>query len=211
MEKIFYPNVEYNAKQRKKFFIFYVLMFVCLGGLAIILFSTSGGTNMLSMLILFFMIMVVVLAIQTFKNYPTKRLPLLTVEGKSVIFGANDTVKISEIVSVSVLIDVPRVSKIQSENEAFLKKVSEKKPEEPMLGACDVTVRNPKNGKEIIKYAIVEDCIGCLDALLSIGVKKYRILYSMKKLSEEAKYKMGNYLSEEAQQLSEREKMEQLI
>lgn len=211
MEKVFYPNVEYNAKQRKKFFIFYLLMLVCLGGLAILLFVKNGGTDMLSMMILFFIVMLVVLAVQTFKNYPTKRLPLITVEGKSVTFGANDTVKISEIISVSVLVDVPRISKIQSENEAFLKKVSAKKPDEPLLGACDVTVRNPKNGKEIIKYAIVDDCIGCLDALLSIGVKKYRILYSMKKLSEEAKYKMGSYVSEEMQTLSEREKMEQLI
>ena len=211
MQKEFFPDIEFNRKRRTKLVTFYVLLAFLPGGFAVWLFTT--GNSMMGILMAGMLVLLVTMIPSSLAQYPIKRKPLITFEGKSVKFGANEYVKVADILAVSICIEVPQVSKVNQENRDFLLQVASTKPTEPVLGACDVTIRNEK-GKEVIKYAIIEDCIGALEEFLEIGVKKYRILYSQKKLTEEAKYKMvaPNGASQQLtlEDLSEKEKMDQL-
>ena len=210
MQKEFYPNVEYNRKRISKLIFFYVLMCVLSGTFAVMMITQGQmtiGLLMLGLIVVMFSMIPSSLA-----QYPVKYKPLMTIDGKSVVFAPNEKVAVNQIVAVSVCIDVPPVGKTEKENKEFLLKVSSEKPTEPILGACDVTIKNEK-GKEVIKYAIIEDCIGALEAFLEMGVKKYRILYSLKKYTEEAKYSMvagEEERVESIQTLSEKEKLDQL-
>lgn len=210
MQKVFYPDIEYNRKKRSKLLVLYVLLALFPGGFAVFLLTT--GQTMMAMIMFAMLVLLLTMVPSTLQQYPTKRLPLITIEGKNVTFGKNDVVKSSDIVSVSVVIEVPAVSKIKAENEEFLNKVASQKPTEQLLGTCDVAVLNAKN-KEVVKYAIVEDCIGALEGLLALGVKKYRILYTMKKMTVEAQYSLGKIKieGESSEELSERDKIMQLL
>ena len=114
--------------------------------------------------------------------------------------------------AVSVIIDLPDYKGTAEERAAELKRVAAIKPTEPVLGTCDLIVKNEK-GKEETKYNIVSDCIGALDALWQAGVKKYRIVYCMKKLNTPASYAMTAPAEKgkDLEELSEKERMNQLI
>lgn len=211
MQKSYFPNIEFNRKRRSKLFVFYVLLAVLPGGFGVWLLTT-GNTTM-GLLMVGMLVLLISMIPSSLAQYPVKEKPLITFEGKSVRFGANEVVKATDILSVSICIEVPQVSKVSAENKEFLEKVASTKPTEPVLGACDVTIRNEK-GKEVVKYAIIEDCISALGDFLQVGVKKYRILYSQKKLTQEALYKMtapdGTSQEITLEDLSEREKLDQL-
>lgn len=210
MQKEFYPNIEFNRKRRRQLWTFYLLLLVLCGGFSVYMFATKqfmlGGILAAMIALLFSMVP------SSLAQYPVKSKALIKIDGKQVTFYTGETVKASDILAVSISIDVPEVGKIAEENKKYLAEVASTKPTEPVFGACDVSVRNEK-GKEVVKYHLIEDVIGALECFLSMGVKKYRILYCMKKLTEEAKYKMTatedkeNKLSD----LTEKEKMMQLL
>jgi hypothetical protein len=210
MRKDFYPDIEFNRKRRSKLVILYVLMALFPGGFSIYLFASGQvTTGVLLLAVIFFLLTMIPTSLS---QYPVKKEPLISIDGKMVYFGKNETLKAADILAVSVCIEVPVVSKKSEENKAYLERVAATKPKVPILGACDVSYRDAK-GKEQVKYTIVEDCLGALEEFLAIGVKKYRILYSQKKLTAEAKYPMTSGASGETKlsDLSEREKMEQLF
>ena len=119
----------------------------------------------------------------------------------------------NSVLVASVMIDGPPIKGTKQEKVEYLSKIASKRPDEPVTGACDVLVKDEK-GKEVTKYNIVFDCIGALQELLDAGVKQYRIIYSMKKLSVKAKYKVypsSKKPDEKATELTEKDKMMQLI
>lgn len=210
MKKEFFPNVEYNRKKRSKLLVFYALLVVTSGGFGVYLLASGQST--LAILMLGIVVMFLTMIPSGLAQYPTKLVPLITIENKTARLGPTETFKANEIVAVSVVIEVPAISRVDSENKEFLQKVASTKPSEPILGACDVTVLNNK-GKEVIKYAIIDDCIGALEAFLEMGVKKYRILYSQKRNTQEATYTMvaPQGLATEKPVVTEKEKLDQLF
>lgn len=211
--KQFFPDIEYNKAKRKKYFILLALGIVLLGGTAVTFFILKQ--TMIALMVLVFAVIALTTLPSALSSYPVKNEPLIEVDGTKVkLYNGKIELKASEILSVSVLIDVPKTTGLSTKEEKanYLKCCASKKPTEPITGACDVTVKDDK-GKEEVRYNIVRDCVGALEALLKAGVKKYRLVYCLDKLSVAATYSLdGNSLKDNAlKELSEKERMMQLL
>ena len=211
--KQFFPNTDYNKAKRKKYFILLALGIVLLGGTAVTFFILKQ--TMIALMVLVFAVVALTTLPSALSSYPVKREPLIEVDGTKVrLYNGKAEVKASEILAVSVLIDVPKIKSLSTKDEKaqYLRECASKKPTEPITGACDITVKDAK-GKDETKYNIVEDCVGALEALLGAGAKKYRLVYCLDKLSVAATYPLngnssdGNALKE----LSEKDRMMQLL
>lgn len=209
--KQFFPDIAYSKKKRRQSLGLFAVLILLIGGFAAYLFVE--GQQLLAGVMLIFLVIPLATIPSTFMNYPTKNVPLLEVNGSRIkIRGDKKEYKGSEILAVSVIIDLPDYKGTAEERAAELKRIAAIKPTEPVLGTCDLIVKNEK-GKEETKYNIVSDCIGALDALLQAGVKKYRIVYCMKKLNTPASYAMiaPSEKGKDLEELSEKERMNQLI
>ena len=209
--KQFFPDVQYSKKKRYQSIGLFAILIIMIGGFAAYLFINNQ--MLLAGVMLIFLVIPLATIPSTFMNYPTKKVALIEVDGKTVrLHGDKMEYKGSEILAASVIIDVPNMKGTVEERMAELKRIAAIKPTEPILGTCDLIVKNAK-GKEETKYHIVSDCIGALDALLEAGVKKYRIIYCMKKLNTPAAYAMvaSQAKQPDIEELSEKEKMNQLI
>ena len=209
--KEFFPDVQYSKKKRYQSLGLFAILIIMIGGFAAYLFFNNQ--MLLAGVMLIFLVIPLATIPSTFMNYPTKKVALITVDGKTVkLHGDKTEYKASEIIAASVIIDVPNLKGTVEERMTELKRIAATKPTEPILGTCDLIVKNAK-GKEETKYHIVSDCIGALDALLEAGVKKYRIIYCMKKLNVPATYAMvaNQNKQPDIEELSEKEKMNQLI
>lgn len=212
MEQKFYPDIEFSRKKRRTYFTLLFLGVVLIGGLAVAFYIM--GQTLVALIVAAFVLLALSTIPSALSNYPVKNNALIEIEGKSAKFYGSEVIKAVDMVAISVCIEVPLVSRLKAENAAYLKELASKKPTEPVLGTCDVLYTNAK-GKQITKYTIVSDCIGALEALIAIGVRKYRIVYSMKKLTENATYVLqGAPKGEEsvdASELSEKDKLAQLL
>ncbi len=208
--KQFFPDVSYNKKKLTNYFLLLALGVILIGGLAAMFFILNQQT--IGFLVLVFVVIALSTIPSALTNYPLKRKPLIEVNGARVKLYGKEEFKASEILAVSVCIEVPAIKKTKAENEAFLKEIASKKPDEQMLGTCDILVKDAK-GKEETKYNIVDDAIGALDALLIAGVKKYRIVYCMKKMTCPAGYTMKSTPNKDQEyaELSEKDRMMQLM
>lgn len=208
--KQFFPDVDYSKKKRLQSIGLFAMLLILIGGFAAYLFLQ--GQQMLAAVMLVFLIIPLATIPSAFMNYPTKKIPLVEVNGSRVkLHGEKTEFKSGDILAVSVIIDVPSIKGTAEERMAELRRVAAIKPTEPLLGTCDLIVKNAK-GKEETKYNIVSDCIGALDALLEAGVKKYRIIYCMKKLNTPAAYSMTVSPEKELlSDLTEKERLNQLI
>jgi len=210
--KEFYPDIVYNKGKRRLYFGMLALAVLLIGGVGAAFFVL--GQTPIAIIVLVFVVVIAVTTLpSTLMNYPVKKTPLLEVgEGKIRLYGKEEY-KMNSVLVASVMIDVPQIKGTKTEKLAYLNKIASKKPTEPVTGACDVLVKDAK-GKEVTKYNIVEDSIGALQALLDAGVKQYRIIYSMKKLSVKAKYRVAPTSTSGEKKpdgLSEKDKMMQLL
>ncbi len=183
--KEFYPDLQYNRAKRKSYFMLLFLGLFLLGGTAAAFFVMKQ--QMIGIIIAVLAVVALSTVPSALTNYPVKNKPLMQVDKNKVILYGKEEFKISDVLAVSVLIDVPQVRGTKEDKMQYLKKVASAKPTGPVVGTCDILVRDSK-GKEVTKYNIIGDCIGGLEALLSSGVKKYRLVYYMKKLSQPARY-----------------------
>ena len=209
--KQFFPDVNYSKKKRWQAVGLFAILFILIGGFAAYLFFSDN--QMLAAIMLIFLVIPLATIPSAFMNYPTKMIPLIEINGSRVkINGDKTEYKASDILAVSVIIDVPQIKGTIEERTLELKRIASVKPTEKVLGTCDLMVKNAK-GKEETRYNIVSDCIGALDALLNAGVKKYRIVYCMKKLNEHATYSMIESSAGQGTNvdISEKEKMNQLL
>ena len=208
--KQFFPDVKYSKKKRWEAIGLFAILFLLVGGFSTYLFIQ--GQQLLGGIMLIFLIIPLATIPSSFMNYPTKEVALIEVNGSRIkLHGDKTEYKASEILAASVIIDVTPMKGTVEERMKELRKIASVKPTEPILGTCDLIVKNAK-GKEETKYNIVNDCIGALDALLEAGVKKYRIVYCMKKLNAPATFAMTAKpnKSQGYAELSEKERMNQL-
>ena len=208
--KQFFPDIRYSKKKRWESIGLFAILFILIGGFAAYLFINKQ--TLLAGIMLIFLIIPLATIPSAFMNYPTKNVALIEVNGSRIkLYGDKREYKASEILAASVIIDVTPSKGTVEQRMKDLKQIASVKPTEPVLGTCDVIVRNAK-GKEETKYNIVNDCIGALEALLEAGVKKYRIVYCMKKLNTPATFAMtaAPSTSQGYNELSEKERMNQL-
>ncbi len=188
VEKSFYPDVSYNKSKRIKFFSLFALLLICMG-IPAAAFITLGEW-WIAMIILVVVLVVACFIPQTLRNYPVKSgVPQLEVSGREVK-ACGKTFHVQDIESARVIIELAPVSKIDSENKAFIKKFASKMPEDECFGTIELTFKpytaGVKKGESI--FCVVEDCLGALTALVDIGLKHYAIGFSMRKLYEAAQF-----------------------
>ena len=207
----FYPDLIYNRAKRKSYFMLLFLGLFLLGGTAAAFFVMQQ--HMIGIIIGVLAIVALATVPSALTNYPVKNIPLMQVDKNKVILYGKEEYKISDVLAVSVLIDVPPIRGTKEAKMQYLKKIASQKPTHPTVGTCDILVRDSK-GKEVTKYNIIGDCIGGLETLLSSGVKKYRLVYYMKKLSMPARYGLNIATEVEKKDLSnmnEKDKLMQLL
>ena len=209
--KEFYPDLQYNKSKRNKYITLLLLSVFFVGGMSAVMIFVLK--NLMIGLIMLAVLLLVLLTIPSaFTNYPTKNKPLIEVGETKVRLYSKEEYHVSDVLEASVFIDVPSVKGTKEAKFEYLKKIAAKKPEQPVTGACDVLVKTQK-GKEETKYNIVSDCLGALQALLDAGVKRYRIIYAMGKLTVKAIYRVARTGEQEegSLEMTENEKMMQLI
>ena len=187
-EKKFYPNIAYNRSQRVKFFTLTVMLMACMG--LVVGLMVAIEQYMFAVLFGSLILMVLFLIPSALKNNPVKpNIPQIVVKGKEVtVQGKTRLAK--DIEQVVVNITLAPVSKLASENQEFLKQTAKTYPEEPYLGTVDVYYKKSlhlKRSDEVV-YNTVDDCIGALTAMVSAGVKHYKINFSLKKFNETATF-----------------------
>ncbi len=212
-EKKFYPNIAYNKAQRTKFFTLTMMLVVCMG----LVVGLMVAIEQMVFALMFGMLIIMVFALipSALKNNPIKpNVPQIVVKGKEVtVQGKTRAGK--DIEKVIVTITLSPVSKLASENKEFLKQVAQTYPEEPFLGTVDVYYKKSlhlKRSEEVV-YNTVDDCIGALTAMLSAGVKHYKILFSLKKFTEPATFSLKKEEVKEARlsDVSQKDRLKQLI
>lgn len=211
--KSFYPNIRFNKSKRVKYLVLYSLLIVIFGGGAAACFlSGNQMIGTFGFFCIFFILIFAVLIPSVITGNPVKPGPVIEIEGNKVKLDGKEEIKVSDIVAVSVGIEVPKQGESKEEMYENLKKIASKRPEEPVFGTCDIVCLDNK-GRENPKYHYVEDCVGALEALVEAGVKKYRIIYSMKRVSCVASYGINLTTSGNSQYdaLSEKDRMNQLL
>lgn len=211
--KQFFPNISFNRSKRVKYLTLYGLLIVIFGaGAAACFLSGNQMVSTMGLFCVFFILIFAVLIPSVITGNPVKPGPVIEIEGTKVKFNGKEEVKISDVVAVSVCIEVPKQGVSKEEMYKNLKQIASVRPEEPVFGTCDVVCLD-KKGKEMPKYNYVEDCIGALEAFVEAGVKKYRIIYSMKRVNCVASYNINLTPSgnSEYDALSEKDRMNQLI
>ena len=209
--KQFFPDIAYSRKKRWEALGLFAILAILIGGVSAYMFISKQ--QMMGFIMLIFLVIPLATLPSSFTNYPTKNVPLIEVEGSKIrLKGDKREYRASEILAVSVIIDVPNMKGTEEERMAELKRVAAIKPTEPLLGTCDLLVKDAK-GKDETKYNIVSDCVGALEALLEAGVKKYRLIYCMKKLNTPATYAIAAAQKNEQgnSELSEKDRLSQLI
>ena len=212
-EKKFYPNIAYNKTQRTKFFTMTILLVLCMG--MVVGLMVAIDQIMFAILFGSLLIMVFTLIPSALKNNPIKPdVAQIVVKGKEVtVHGKTRPTK--DIEKVVVTITLSPVSKIASENKEFLLETAKTYPEEPFLGTVDVYYKKSLHLKksEEVAYTTVDDCIGALNAMVSAGVKHYKILFSLKKFTEPATFSLKKEESEKPRltDVSQKDRLKQLM
>ena len=207
--KKFYPDVEYNRKERRKTIFLASALIVLLGGMSVVTFMGEGGqlSVLMGMLMLVFLVFGISMIPSAFKQYPTKMEPLLEVYPKEIVV-CGKRVKPNDILVVRLTITLPTVG-TKAQNEEFIEKVSKEEPERNMTADLDFTLRN-QTKKDKPVYTTIACAYEALLALYAAGVKHYEILYSMKKLTRLSTYRLDETVSEDGVRLGEISKKDRL-
>ena len=211
-EQNFYPNLEYNRANRKKFFSLMILLVACLG--LVVGLMVSIQQYMFAIFFAIIILMALILIPSAIKSHPVKAgVPLITVNNKDIT-AQGKTYKPQDIDFVHVTVILNPVSKLNSENKEYVKKMASKLPEEMMLGNVDIRLKKglAKRGEEVI-YTTVEDCIGALTALVGAGVKHYKIVFNLKKINETAQFSItkAETKKQSLSDVSQKDRMKQLL
>lgn len=210
--KEYYPDIVYNKAKRRNYYLLLILGCVLIGGTAAAFFVLQQ--TMIGLIMLVVLVVALTTLPSALMNYPVKNKPLIEVGNNKIKLYGKEEYKMSDVLVASVVIDVPPIHGTKEDKVKYLNDIASKKPVEPITGACDVLVKDEK-GKEVTKYNIVYDCVGALQSLIDAGVKKYRIVYSMKRMSVKAKYTISPSSSNGGEgqfgEMSEKDKMMQLM
>jgi hypothetical protein len=209
----FYPNVEFNKSERKKTILLcgVLLFFLCAMGVSTIASSLQNPENStgwipgLLMVVLF--VMVISMMPSAFKQFPTKKVPLVTVKPREITVNG-ETFKQSDVKEVRLTITLAPVGN-KEENEKYLNSILDKEPTAGVTANLDFVVPGPK-GKLKTVYTTIENGYEALLTLYQAGYKHYSIVYSMKKLAKKSTYDLGQTKTEDGKTLSSLSKKERL-
>mgnify|MGYP004454968419 FL=1 len=207
--KKFYPDVEFNRKERRKTLFLAAALIILLGGMSIVTFMGQGGqvSLIMGLLMVMFLVFGISMIPGAFKQYPVKNEPLLEVYPKEVVIG-DKRVKPSDILSVRLTISLPS-AKTKAENEQLIEMASKEEPERGMTADLDFTLKNMTK-KDKAVYLTISCAYEALLALYAAGVKHYQIVYSLKKISRVSTYRLENSESEDGVKLGEISKKDRL-
>ena len=209
----FYPDVEFNRKERTKTITLCGVLLFFLGGMAISIIAAGlktpdnpmGWTSGVLMLVLF--VMVIAMMPSAFKQYPVKKEPIVEVKPKEITIHG-ETFKQSDVKEVRLTITVAPIGN-KAENEKHLDAMLDKEPPKNTTANLDFAVPGPK-GKIKTVYTTIENGYEALLVLYQAGYKHYSIVYSMKKLAKRATYDLGQSKTEDGKTLSSISKKERL-
>lgn len=210
--KSYYPNLEYNKSKKIKFSSLFVLLVVCMGLFigAMAARSEWMGIVLVAVLLLF----MGMLLPSVIKGYPTKPgVPEITVSGHDVT-ARNKEIRANDIEKVVATVLLNPVSKVKSENEAFVKEFASTFPEEPCFGTLDIYLKpGPKVKKGETIYLTVDDVLSATVDLVNAGVKHYNIFFSLKKIYAQAGFSLTKSEKKTAKlsDVSEKERRKQIM
>lgn len=213
-EQNFYPNLDYNRQNRKKFFTLIILLIACMG--VVVGLMVTIQQYLFAAVFGFIIIMTLFLIPSAIKNHPVKSdVPVLSVQNKTFSVSGK-TYNVSDIDMISVTVLLNPVSKIKDENLKYLQETAKKFPEEKMLGNVDVRLKKgvAKKGEEVL-YTTLEDCLGACVALVGAGAKHYSIYFNIKKLNEKAQFSITKVETQKQKitlsEVSAKDRLKQLL
>ena len=183
----FYPDLQFNRANRRKFFTLIILLIACMG----LVIGLMVSIKQYMFAVTFGMVLLITLFLipSAIKAHPVKSgVPVITVRGKEVeVQGVTYRAQDIEHLSVTVLLNP--VSKLDSENREYVKQIASKQPEDIMTGNVDIRLKKgiAKKSQSVI-YSTVEDCLGACSAILGAGVKHYTVVFNLKKINEKAQF-----------------------
>jgi len=210
----FYPDVEFNRKERKKALILGILLIVLMGGMGISILiggRAQGGDTMTFIMgaaTIAVMVFAVAMIPNAFKQYPVKNEPILEIRPKEAVINGT-TYKMSDVLEVRLTITVGEVSRKKEENEAYINSLLAKEPERGITANVDVAVKD-KGDKSKTLFTTVKNGYEALVAFYKAGIKRYSIVYSMKKISKQATFDLGDSETEDGVKLSQVSKKDRL-
>ncbi|MBE5742270.1 MAG: hypothetical protein E7360_02990 [Clostridiales bacterium] len=213
----FYPDIEFNKRERKKTIVMaIILMFFLAGmGVTIILASLQNQADPMGWisgaLMLVFFVFAVSLIPNAFKQFPIKNEPIIEVKQREVVINGEEY-KYADVKEVRLTITVEPVGK-KEENEKFLNSLLSKEPPAHITANLDFAVPDKGNKLKTV-YTTIADAYEALVALYQAGYKHYSIVYSMKKMAKKATYDIGQTKTENGTtlaSLSKKERLKQLF
>ncbi len=209
----FYPDVEFNRKERKKTVVLAGVLIIFLLGMGISIVASSlsqedAGMGMVSGLL---MIVLFVFAISmipsAFKQYPVKHEPIIEIKQRELIVNG-ETFKYADVKDARLTITLAPVGK-KDENEKFLESMLGSEPPEHVTANLDFVVKDKGNKTKTV-YTTIADAYEALVALYQVGFKHYTIVYSLKKLAKKATFDIGSRVTEQGETLSSLSKKDRL-
>ncbi len=200
----FYPDVEFNKRERRKTLIYGAVLIFMLGGMGVVMFLGGETFSLLSgAIMLAFLVFGIAMIPSGFKQYPVKHEPIIEVGEKEIVVNGK-TVKISDVYEVRLTITLSPVGN-KAENEKFLDEIAAAEPEKNMTANVDITTKTPVDpkSKDRTLYTTVANSYEALLALYKAGCKHYKIIYSMKKLTRLSTYNLGETVMENGLKLSQ--------
>ncbi|MBR2969050.1 MAG: hypothetical protein IKC36_04330 [Clostridia bacterium] len=204
----FYPNREYNQKRRNKYFTLLAIFtfLILLMDVWFVADKLYWGLSM-NLIIVFF----IALIPKTLKENPVDSKPVLEIEKDKVCVMGKDIAR-SEMRWVKAIVYVGRVGNAL-DNRKFLEECAAGKPTLEMLGSMEVCYTG-KDGKPVCEYAVCENIVEALMAILEHGKIEYRLGYSLGKDYLVSTYNVNDYMAElksEKTDVKEKSKFKQLI
>lgn len=210
MEKTtkFFPNREYNQKRRNKYFtLLAIFTFIILLMDVWFIADKLYWALFLNVLLVFF----IVLIPKTLKENPVDNKPVLEVSRDKLCVTGKDVAR-ADVRWVKIIVYIGRVGN-SLENRKFLEECAAGKPLLEMLGSVEVCYAG-KDGKPAYEYAVCENVVEALMAILEQGKTEYRLGYSLGKDYLVSTYNVNDYMAELKGQkghASEKSKIKQII
>lgn len=209
----FYPDIERNKKERRKTLFMSALLVVLMGGMGLTIIvgwknSDGGYTSLIMGALMIFMLVFALSTIPNgFKQFPVKNEPIIEVKPREIKING-ESFKAADIIEARLTIVLDPVGK-KEENEKFVDSLLAVEPQRELTANVDVAVRD-KKGKSKTVYTTVKNAYEALLALYKAGVKRYSIVYSLKKIAKRATFNLGDSLNEDGTKLSQISKKDRL-
>ncbi len=210
MEKIFYSDIEYNRQKRRGAVTLSALLIVVMIGTASIFMVRQDFIFSIFFLILTLLPIFIVPA--AFKNFPVDGKPVLVIGDKEITAGGK-TVSVKDISSFRTTITLP-ASKLDSENLKMLDEFRNVRPHEDFDGDFDIFYFDEKGRKQGL-YVHAQKVVLLHEAFIDLGIKKYSMLFSVKKNVVKSEFDFKSHIANERQmenaQTSKKSKTKQLL